>query len=186
VAVAPNILHATPGDSRSGHYGSLAMEVVKKHPKADLDAFRAIYSLVTTYDAAFQHLNRRLAKHSVTLAGFNVLMVLSHGDFRRSGCAMHRLGELLLVSRANVTGLIDNLERKGLVSRTGDILDRRSKLVRVTPEGERRLHQILPGHLGAVRRLIAGLKLEEINQLCDLLHKIRLPVEQARAEETEG
>ena len=83
-------------------------------------------------------------------------MILAHGEKREAGYPMHVIGELLLASRANITGLVDSLEKKGLVRRQEDPDDRRSKLVRITPQGDRLLKKILPGHLRAVHRVAAS------------------------------
>ena len=168
-------------DPRPAHYAKLVREVAARHSEADPDSFRTIFSLISTYDAFFSHFSRRMARYSLTIPGFNVLMILAHGDNRKSGYAMHAIGELLLASRANITGLVDSLEKKGLVRREEDPGDRRSKLVRITPQGDRLLKKILPGHLRAVHRVAGVLNAREIDRLCGLLAKFRAAVEAARS-----
>jgi DNA-binding MarR family transcriptional regulator len=86
---------------------------------------------------------------------------------------MHELGELLLVSRANTTGLVDLLERRGLVERFASPLDRRVRLVRLTRAGVALLESILPGHYGRVRELLRGVNNREKAELSKLLTKLR-------------
>ncbi len=45
------------------------------------------------------------------------------------------IGDRLIVTRATVTGLVDSLERRGLVRRSAHPRDRRSLIVGITPEG---------------------------------------------------
>jgi DNA-binding MarR family transcriptional regulator len=47
-----------------------------------------------------------------------------------------KLAAALGVTPTNVTGIIDRLEKQGLVSRTGDAQDRRVMLLRATSRGE--------------------------------------------------
>lgn len=145
-----------------------------------------MFSLFSTYDAAFALLSRRMARESLTLPGFNVLMLLGHGEFREKGCPMHRLGELLVVSRANVTGLADSLERKGLVVRKEHPEDRRSKLVRITAAGDKKLAKILPGHFLTLKRITEALDPEEREQLRRLLGELRAGFQEALERETDA
>jgi len=50
---------------------------------------------------------------------------------------MGRLAEALACDASNVTGLVDRLESRGLVRRQPSVDDRRSKVLELTPEGER-------------------------------------------------
>ena len=56
--------------------------------------------------------------------------------------AMAELAESLNVSPRNVTGLVDNLERDGLVERVPDPHDRRSVLARLTEKGVQKVEAI--------------------------------------------
>jgi MarR family 2-MHQ and catechol resistance regulon transcriptional repressor len=71
------------------------------------------------------------------------------------GTNQMELSRRMLVNRANVTGLIDRLERDGLVGRSRARGDRRSNLVRITSRGIRRLDNAEPRYFEGVRK-IAG------------------------------
>ena len=77
---------------------------------------------------------RLLREHGLTDAQFNVLMLLHHQG-ERGRMSQIRLGRLLLVNRSNVTGLVDRMERDGLVRREDDPDDRRVNLVAITEKG---------------------------------------------------
>src|SRR3984957_5493529 len=70
-------------------------------------------------------LERRLAEVlgplGLTLPQFDVLMTLCHGD----GITQQELAERLLVTKANVVGLIDRVSAAGWVKRCPDPEDRR-------------------------------------------------------------
>ena len=59
-----------------------------------------------------------LGPFGVSKSSVNLLMMLRHGP--NEGMQLHDLGELMLVSRANITGLIDHLEQKDYVTRVVD------------------------------------------------------------------
>lgn len=99
---------------------------------------------------------------------------------------MHRLGDLLVVSRANVTGLVDSLERKGLVERKENAQDRRSKLVWITPAGDKKLTGILPDHFLTLRRIIEVLEPKDRKRLWRLLGELRASFQEAIARETDA
>ena len=165
------------------HYAELASEVTRTYPDASVEVFRTMFGLFSAYHAAIALLSRRMARESLSVPGFNVLMILAHGDFRRDGCPMHRLGDLLLVSRANVTGLVDSLERKGFVQRKVNPRDRRSKLIRITPAGAERLAGLLPDHFRTLKQVVEALPPDELEQLWRLLASLQSSFEQALARE---
>ena len=50
---------------------------------------------------------------------------------------MRALAQQLFCDPSNVTGIVDRLVARGLVERRGSDTDRRVKIIRLTPEGER-------------------------------------------------
>lgn len=81
------------------------------------------------------------------------------------------LAALLNCSRATITEIVDTLERKKLVLRAPNPLDRRSLLAKLTPQGEalRQSTQALQGSFGDC---CSGLEPAETLQLSRLLKKL--------------
>ena len=71
-----------------------------------------VLNLVFTYDLLHQCTAKHMAEFGLSKSSFQVLTLLRHGP--PEGMQLHDLGELLLVSRANITGLIDHLEKKAM------------------------------------------------------------------------
>jgi MarR family 2-MHQ and catechol resistance regulon transcriptional repressor len=94
---------------------------------------------------------------------------------------LHDLGELLLVSRANITGLIDHLEQKELVTRSVDLADRRARFAKITPSGQALLEQLIPAHNETVQLLLQEMTGDEKQMLIKLLKKARLSLAANRA-----
>ena len=72
------------------------------------------------------------------------------------GHSQIELGRLLLTHRSNVTGLVDRLERRGLVRRRDAASDRRAYRVGLTADGRKLLGQILPEYYQAADGVWAG------------------------------
>ncbi|MET9724510.1 MarR family winged helix-turn-helix transcriptional regulator [Streptomyces zaomyceticus] len=72
------------------------------------------------------------ASENLTASQGKALTVL-----RRGPAAMRSLAETMTCDASNMTGIIDRLEKRGLVRREADASDRRVKNVILTAEGER-------------------------------------------------
>lgn len=134
--------------------------------------------LVRICDSLRQELSALVARYGLSLPAFYAL-----GEVERSlekGCPMHHLGGMLTVSRANVTGLTDSLEQKGLVQRTGDKADRRVKLIRLTKAGRQILEAAGPEYKERLSALLAGLKDSDKRLLTQMLVKLGQTIEQAK------
>ena len=80
---------------------------------------------------------QKISPYGITKAGFSVLMILSRSQSK--SCKQNEISQLMLVSRANITGLVDSLFRPGLVERINDPHDRRVNMIRILPKGEKLL-----------------------------------------------
>jgi DNA-binding MarR family transcriptional regulator len=92
-------------------------------------------------------------EHGLTSAGFRVLLALAHGDGVRpeigepGWATTHRdLARRCWIRPATLTGVVDTLERAGLVERVRDAEDRRQIWITLTPLGVER-HKKLGSHL---------------------------------------
>jgi DNA-binding MarR family transcriptional regulator len=70
-----------------------------------------------------------------------------------------------------VTGLIDRIERLGLVERTSDPLDRRVRLLSLTPAG-RKVREQIERELGRRPSLFAGLEPADFEHLQRILRTV--------------
>ena len=72
-----------------------------------------------------------------------------------------------------MTGLIDTLEKDGLVVRSADSHDRRTTHVHLTPQGEAFVESMLPNYFQSVSEIIKPLSETERKLLVDLLLKLQ-------------
>jgi DNA-binding MarR family transcriptional regulator len=94
---------------------------------------------------------------------FQILVRLKHQPTGRF--AMGELAEMLDVSPRTVTGLVDNLERDGLVKRVDDPVDRRSVYAELTQQGRERIETLWRETASVQAALTHGLKESELVQL---------------------
>ncbi|GLZ03562.1 MarR family transcriptional regulator [Actinomadura sp. NBRC 104412] len=84
---------------------------------------------------------------------------------------MRELANRLACDASNVTGIVDGLERRGLVERRPDPRDRRVKQLVLTPEGERR-RDTLNAHVDRVAAKVFDLPEADRKVLRDLLARL--------------
>ncbi len=89
-----------------------------------------------------------------------------------AGVPLGGLAAKLHVSPRNVTGLVDHLERDGLVDRVPDPADRRSVLARLTGLGRERVDAMTGGTFDWQQKLLAGFTREELVELRHLCLKL--------------
>ncbi len=160
-----------PADRRESHYNECLERLGPRYPGFDLLSSQASLALLYTYDVFHQIVSRYMAEFGLSKSTFNILMLLRNAP--DEGMQLHDLGELLLVSRANITGLIDHLEEKGYVIRVVDANDRRARFARITRKGEALLDEFVPLHYGNIRMLMGDLTTTEKQTLVTLLKKTR-------------
>jgi MarR family transcriptional regulator, 2-MHQ and catechol-resistance regulon repressor len=108
------------------------------------------------------------AEHGITPSQLGVLEALSHlGPM--SHCA---LAGKVLISPSNLTTVVDNLERDGLVRRDRDQADRRVSITSLTPAGIERLASFFPQHVQRMVSAVAGLTQDEQAELGRLCRKL--------------
>ena len=106
-----------------------------------------------------------IAQAGLTPSQFGVLETLYHlGPMMPS-----QLADKHLKSRNNFTIVIDNLEKRGLVTRCRGAQDRRSVLVSLTDAGKQKIETLFPAFVAGMVREMSVLTTEEQEQLAGLL-----------------
>jgi MarR family 2-MHQ and catechol resistance regulon transcriptional repressor len=82
------------------------------------------------------------------------------------------LGSKLLRSGGNITLVIDNLEKQGLVIRQRDTQDRRMVIVSLTAAGQELIQKVFPEHLKVIVAEMNTLTAAEQQTLGDLCRKL--------------
>jgi len=160
------------------------LEGAKHFPDLDPSACEAFLHLLRAGDEAFRMAERNLHRFGVSQGRFGVLMLLwksAQGTCEEQGGSgagtsdprtPAQLAEAAGVTRATMTGLIDTLEKDGLVRREPDPRDRRMMSVLLTPEGQELVNRILPSHFAIMARVMEALSESERRSLVGLLARI--------------
>lgn len=158
-------------DQRSEYYWSQVRKFGAKYQKFDWPSVEVLLNLIYTYDRVSVHFSKLMRDYGLSLPVFNILMILSRSE--RKGLKQQEISKLLLVSRANVTGLMNGLLQKGLVKRMPNKKDRRAWLVSLTPKGESLLETYLPEHYAEIYRIFRSFNAKEKMHLSQLMSKLR-------------
>lgn len=129
-----------------------------------------VFNLLRTHSYLGPFIDSDLRRQQVTAAQFNALLVLR--DAGAGGLRMGEIGRRLVVTKSNVTGLVDRLEQQGLARRTARP-DRRATCVSITDAGVALLDGIIPQHTQWLAELTRGLTPAEKRTLIGLLTKLR-------------
>jgi DNA-binding MarR family transcriptional regulator len=139
-------------------------------PTSALQPFQlVIRELANAYQAFVAHDVHELRETGLTHAQFDVLATLGN----TSGFPMGELSKRTLIAKGTLTGVVDRLERRGLVARSPNPNDRRSLRVALTDDGQRLFEQIFPRHLRKLEKRFEGMPKEEIEELARCLARVR-------------
>ena len=151
------------------------LQASEEFPSLDPTACEAFLHLLRTGDDVFEGISDFFTEHNLSQGRFTVLMLLQRPcegpDAQVATPAS--LADESRVTRATMTGLIDTLEKDGLVIREADKKDRRTLHVSLTPQGSAFVKEILPEYFRRVSAVIKPLTESERKQLVRLLQKIQ-------------
>ena len=116
-----------------------------------------------------QKVERATAEHlrayGLNYAQFDVLAHVGAAE----GCRQKELGASLLVTKGNVSHLVAQMERRGLISRRQE---GRTNRLYLTEEGRRLFEEVVPAHEDLVHRLMSALPEGEQARLHELLREL--------------
>jgi DNA-binding MarR family transcriptional regulator len=137
----------------------------------DVDPVSAWAALLRVHAAVVPKLGRALADVGLPISWYDVLLVLNAAPGRR--LRMSELGQQAVLSREQVSRVVTELERAGLVQRQANPDDKRSSFAKITPDGRARLRAAAPTYLSAIEehytRHLSG---REISVIATALGKV--------------
>lgn len=143
----------------------------KRYPDLDAGAVEATLVLLRVASDVLEGFGAHYARCGTSQGRYMVLMMLDR-PCAQEGMLPSELAEKLGVTRATVTGLLDGLEKDGLISRQMHPEDRRAFCIQLTVKGRAFLDHLLPDHYRRIAGLMAHLSDEERRQLIALLAKV--------------
>ncbi|MBT8060649.1 MAG: MarR family transcriptional regulator [Gammaproteobacteria bacterium] len=123
------------------------------------------YQAFSLYDA------EGLRKSGSDLTPSQARVIFTIGD--TDGMTCKDIGDITLITKGTLTGVVDRLEEKGLVERWSVEGDGRKTIVALTRRGERVYEKEFPRHIEFLKDKFDGLSARDRKQALSLLQKIR-------------
>ena len=153
------------------HVDALVAQWREQRPDLDLAPMATIGRLGRLHALASARIEAVLREHGLGIGEFDVLAAL-----RRAGepfaMAPSALARLVMLTAAGMTNRVDRLVAAGLVEREPDPDDRRSVVVRLTPEGRALVDAAVTDHVANEARLLEPLSERERETLDRLVRKL--------------
>jgi MarR family 2-MHQ and catechol resistance regulon transcriptional repressor len=141
------------------------MSTRHKGTEEEVRALDAYIKLMRAAESVSARLAPHLARAGLTVSQFGALEALYH----LGPLCQRDLGRKILKSGGNITMVVDNLEKRGLVERQRARDDRRYITIHLTREGRRLIGELFPRHAVAIREemsVLSGAELERLGRLC--------------------
>jgi DNA-binding MarR family transcriptional regulator len=122
--------------------------------------------------AVFQAYREETADMDITTAEFSVMLLARDNP----GLSQGALSETLGVEHSRMVVLIDDLERRGLVTRIASTMDRRMRVIYLTPEGRKLLGKLNRRVVAYDRRIVKRLRGDDKETLLRMLRKLATPL----------
>src|SRR3954468_22390009 len=138
---------------------------------ADHRALRIWLRLLTCTQLIEREVRTRLRdRFGTTLPRFDLMAQLERHP---EGLKMNELSRLLMVTGGNITAIVDQLEKEGLVERFDEPADRRAFRIHLTRSGEKAFAEMARAHEAWVVEMLGGLSRSEHEALLGLLAKLK-------------
>ena len=139
--------------------------------------------LVEAYLAFYRVGNRHIQCFGLTPGQFDVIAELEG----TAGLTCGQLSEKTLTTKGTLTGVLDRLERRGLLQRESVDGDRRSTNIQLTPKGQAIFDQVFPVHADYMKPFfVQALKPSEVDVVKRLLCQLRDSFNEAENGPTTG
>ena len=139
-----------------------------KGSKKEISALNVFIKLIRAAESLNSILNASLSKEGLTESQFGILEALLH----LGPMSQKNLGSKILKSGGNITLVIDNLEKRGLVIRRRGVVDRRYFNIQLTEKGKKLIESVFPKQLKIITEEIGILSendQRELQRMCKLI-----------------
>lgn len=125
--------------------------------------------LARTYQAFTSYDEEHIRQLGLTVPQFDVLATLGNTP----GMTMGQIAEKTLSTKGTLTGIVDRLEKKGLVQRVVPPENRRCFIIVLTPAGEKLFEEVFPAHIAYLKERFDRLNHEQLEQIRQALKQLR-------------
>src|SRR3954469_24560469 len=136
--------------------------------KSTAQALDAFVKLMRAANSVTTATNVGLAEADLTVSQFAVLEVLYHAG----PLCLTAIAHKILTTGGNLTLVVKNLEKRGLVQRKQSADDRRYFSLHLTTKGRKLISEVFPKQAAQIARVIGALPPEEQTDLARLCKKL--------------
>jgi len=139
-----------------------------KGSKKTIDALNSYVKLIRSAESLSSKLNLMLNDYGLTESQFGALDSLYHlGPMKQK-----EIGRKILKSGGNITMVINNLEKRGMVERRKGEKDKRQFIIHLTSKGRKSLSELLPHIVKKIKKNFEILdkdEQKELQRLCKIV-----------------
>ena len=136
---------------------------------ADDPHVQAWAELAFAYHRITRRMEQALVTDGLTLSQFEVLIRLKmDGAMSQSALAAK-----LLVTKGNISGLLNRMVKARLVQRKSDRSDRRAHQIVMTPHGHQVFEQSFPKHIRLIHEILSPIKSTEVKSLHSMMMQLQ-------------
>lgn len=140
----------------------------------DHQALRLWLRMLTCCNLIESEIRSRLrTEFDTTLPRFDLMAQLQRAP---KGMKMGELSRHMMVTNGNITGITDQLEKEGLVIRTKVETDRRSSVLKLTPQGKKSFARMARAHESWVKSMFSDMPESSRNALYKALGELKLGI----------
>ena len=133
------------------------------------------YLIAFVYNITTHKLEAVLRQNKISLANFNILMILKYKG-KDTGMSQTDITNSLIVSDGNITRVLDRMQKEKLVIRTSHPTDRRANLIRITLKGSDLLEKLWTTYDNIIKSTLGTITEKEQKSLIATFHKIIKPL----------
>jgi len=139
-----------------------------KGSRKDINALNSYIKLIRAAESLSSKINLQLSESGLTESQFGVLDALYHlGPMKQK-----ELGKKILKSGGNITMVINNLEKSGMVQRKKGEKDKRQFIINLTSNGKKTIQDLLPQVTKKIKKyfeILSKEELKELQRLCKIV-----------------
>ena len=130
--------------------------------------FKAIIGIMRASNLLIGDLKKTLKNYPINATEFSVMEFL----YSKGEKSIQEIRDRILLASGSATYVVDNLEKKGYITRNVSQKDKRVTYIRLTEEGMKLMDEIFPIHKKNTKRIFEKINDKELVILKEILKKI--------------
>ena len=130
--------------------------------------FKAVIGIMRASNLLVDDLKKTLKNYPINVTEFSVMEFL----YSKGEKSIQEIRDRILLASGSATYVVDNLEKKGYITRNVSEKDKRVTYIRLTEEGMKLIDDIFPIHKKNTKRIFEKINDKELVILKEILKKI--------------